>query len=87
MSYSSTYATPACPSDNNPAERALRPWVIMRKISGGSRSHEGSKTRLTLFSLVSTWAARGLNPFSHCCLTLLQPIATDSLACHYRRNP
>ncbi len=67
---------PGVPSDNNPAERALRPWVIMRKISGGSRSHEGSKTRLTLFSLVSTWAARGLNPFSHC-LTLLQPTAAS----------
>ncbi|MFZ5902361.1 MAG: IS66 family transposase [Chloroflexota bacterium] len=62
---------PGVPADNNPAERALRPLVIMRKISGGSRSDEGSKTRLTLFSLVSTWAARGLNPFFHC-LHLLQ---------------
>lgn len=62
---------PGVPSDNNPAERALRPLVIIRKISGGSRSDEGSKTRLTLFSLVSTWAARDLNPFAHC-LTLLQ---------------
>jgi transposase len=66
---------PGVPADNNLAERALRPLVIMRKISGGSRSDEGSKTRLTLFSLVSTWAARGLNPFSHC-LTLLQSSAT-----------
>ena len=65
---------PGVPADNNPAERALRPLVIMRKISGGSRSDEGSKTRLTLFSLVSTWAARGLNPFTHC-LTLLQSAA------------
>jgi hypothetical protein len=65
---------PGVPSDNNPAERALRPLVIMRKISGGSRSAEGSKTRLTLFSLVSTWAARGLNPFTHC-LTLMQSAA------------
>jgi hypothetical protein len=65
---------PGVPSDNNPAERALRPLVIMRKISGGSRSTEGSKTRLTLFSLLSTWTARGLNPFAHC-LTLLQSSA------------
>jgi len=65
---------PEVPADNNPAERALRPLVIMRKISGGSRSAEGSKTRLTLFSLVSTWTARGLNPFSHC-LSLLQSAA------------
>ena len=65
---------PGVPADNNPAERALRPLVIMRKVSGGSRSAEGSQTRLTLFSLVSTWAARGLNPFFHC-LTLLQSAA------------
>ena len=63
--------TPGVPADNNLAERALRPLVIMRKISGGSRSPEGSKTRLTLFSLVSTWVARGLNPFFHC-VDLLQ---------------
>jgi len=63
---------PGVPSDNNPAERALRPLVIMRKISGGSRSPAGSQTRLTLFSLLSTWTARGLNPFAHC-LTLLRP--------------
>jgi transposase len=67
---------PGVPADNNPAERALRPLVIMRKISGGSRSEEGSKTRLTLFSLVSTWTARGLNPFLHC-LSLLQPTAAS----------
>ena len=57
---------PGVPADNNFAERALRPLVIMRKISGGSRSPKGSKTRFTLFSLVSTWAARGLNPFFQC---------------------
>jgi hypothetical protein len=62
---------PGVPADNNLAERALRPLVIMRKISGGSRSAEGSQTRLTLFSLVSTWAAQGLNPFLNC-LHLLQ---------------
>lgn len=62
---------PGVPADNNLAERALRPLVIMRKISGGSRSPEGSKTRLTLFSLVSTWVARGLNPLFHC-VDLLQ---------------
>lgn len=62
---------PGAPADNNLAERTLRPLVIMRKISGGSRSPEGFKTRLTLFSLVSTWTARGLNPFLHC-VSLLQ---------------
>ena len=66
---------PGVPADNNPAERALRPLVIMRKISGGSRSAEGSETRLPIFRLVSTWAARDLNPFFQC-LSLLQSPAT-----------
>jgi len=62
---------PGLAPDNNLAERCLRPLVIMRKISGGSRSPRGSKTRMTLFSLLSTWSDRGLNPFLHC-VTLLQ---------------
>ena len=39
---------PGLPADNNLAERSIRPLVIMRKISGGTRSAEGSKTRLDL---------------------------------------
>jgi hypothetical protein len=58
-------------ADNNLAERCLRPVVIARKISGGSRSPEGTTTRLTLASLCATWLARGLNPF-HACLALLR---------------
>jgi len=50
-------------ADNNLAERSLRPVVVGRKISGGSRSEAGSKTRMGLASLFGTWAARGLNPF------------------------
>ena len=46
--------TPGVPPDNNLAERSLRPLVIMRKIRGGSRSPQGSKTRIALFSLLST---------------------------------
>jgi transposase len=61
---------PGVPADNNLAERSLRPLVIMRKISGGSRSDEGSKTRLTLASLLGTWQARHRNPFSECVAAL-----------------
>lgn len=43
------------PADNNAAERAVRPAVIARKVSGGSRSARGSKTRMTLSSLFGTW--------------------------------
>ena len=66
---------PGLAPDNNLAERCLRPLVIMRKISGGSRSPQGSQTRLTLFSLLSTWAARDLNPFLHCVTLLQNPTA------------
>ena len=64
---------PEVPSDNNLAERSVRPLVIARKISGGSRSPKGSDTRMDLFSLFGTWAAQGLNPFFQCLAALSQP--------------
>jgi transposase len=39
---------------NNAAERALRPAVIMRKVTGGSRSTAGAKAWATLASLLRT---------------------------------
>jgi len=53
-------------ADNNLAERSIRPLVVIRKISGGTRSEEGTKTRMALASLLETWQARGLNPFAEC---------------------
>jgi len=67
---------PGVPATNNLAERSIRPLVIMRKISGGSRSPEGTQTRLTLASLLHTWAARNLNPFLECYAALQHPRAT-----------
>ena len=66
-------ARPEVPSDNNLAERSVRPLVIARKISGGSRSPTGSQTRMALFSCFGTWAAQGLNPFLQCLALLSQP--------------
>jgi transposase len=66
-------ARPEVPSDNNLAERSVRPLVIARKISGGSRSPKGSDTRMDFFSLFGTWAAQGLNPFFQCLAELSQP--------------
>lgn len=57
---------PLVPADNNLAERALRPLVVQRKISGGSRSQAGSATRMQLASLFETWHARKLNPLLEC---------------------
>jgi transposase len=59
-------------ADNNLAERSLRPLVVARKISGGTRSPEGSKTRMALASLFQTWRARALNPFMQCLAVLAQ---------------
>ena len=49
-------AGPEVPSDNNCAERSLRPLVIARKISAGTRSERGTET----------WTAQGINPLTAC---------------------
>jgi hypothetical protein len=64
---------PGLSADNNLAERSVRPVVVMRKVSGGSQSERGSRTRMTLASLFGTWRAKGLNPFSECLLLLSSP--------------
>ena len=50
---------PQVPSHNNAAERIIRPRVIARKISGGTRSSAGSQTMAVLSSLFATWQLRG----------------------------
>ena len=57
---------PDVPSENNAAERSLRHLVISRKISGGTRSEQGTDSRMTLASLFGAWRAKGLNPLSEC---------------------
>lgn len=49
---------PEVPATNNLAERSLRPTVIARKISGGTRSNKGSTTKTRLLSLFGTWKLR-----------------------------
>jgi len=62
---------PLVPSSNNAAERSVRPSVIARKISGGTRSAKGSATKMTLMSLFGTWRLRGLNTLEACRQMLL----------------
>ena len=57
---------PQVPSDNNQAERSLRHLVVSRKISGGTRSPDGTKSKMALASLFGAWRAKGLNPFFEC---------------------
>jgi transposase len=46
---------------NNAAERALRPAVVMRKITGGSRSAKGAEAWAKLASLMRTASQQGRN--------------------------
>ena len=66
-------AEPDAPADNNAAERSLRPLVISRKISGGTRSVHGTESKMALASLFGTWRAQDLNPLQACRQLLLSP--------------
>jgi transposase len=46
------------PADNNMAERELRPLVIARKVSFGSQSESGARTRETLMTVLHTLRKR-----------------------------
>ncbi len=53
--------SPKVPADNNRAERELRPLVIARKISFGSQSQAGARTRETLMTVLHTLRKRTAN--------------------------
>ncbi len=59
-------AEPGVDSTNNAAERSVRPVVVQRKISGGTRSPAGTSTFTTLQTLFGTWRARNLDPLIAC---------------------
>ena len=61
---------PAVPATNNLAERSLRPAVVARKISGGTRSSKGSDTKMGLMSLFGTWQVQD-KPLLQSCRQLL----------------
>ncbi len=66
-------AEPDVPADNNAAERSLRHLVISRKVSGGTRSEQGTESKMTLASIFGTWRAQGLNPLAACRQLLTSP--------------
>ncbi len=69
------------PADNNLAERDLRPTVIARKVSFGSQSDAGAKTRETLMTILHTLKKQGFDVTSQLKLTL------DKLANNIHQNP
>jgi regulator of replication initiation timing len=52
---------PDTPLHNNPAELALRMYVIKRKISFGTRTEEGTKSWETFFTILDTCRKLGVN--------------------------
>ena len=64
---------PGVPAHNNAAERSVRHEVISRKISGGTRSANGTRTRTALATLFGTWRLQGRDPFSACRALLTSP--------------
>lgn len=52
---------PDTPLHNNPAELALRMYVIKRKISIGTRTDEGTKSWETFFTIMDTCRKLGIN--------------------------
>ena len=53
---------PAWPLTNNEAERVLRHWVILRKITYGTRSPQGSRALALFASVITTCRLRGHSP-------------------------
>jgi hypothetical protein len=56
---------PELPLTNNAAERALRHWVIARRISYGTRNSQGSRAFTALASVIDTCHQRGLSPWEY----------------------
>lgn len=53
------------PIDNNPAENAIRPFVIGRKNWLFSASQQGASASANLYSLIETAKANGLEPYAY----------------------
>ncbi|MDH5798658.1 MAG: IS66 family transposase [Paracoccaceae bacterium] len=56
---------PHLPLTNNLAERALRHWVISRKISYGTRTQQGSRSHAILASVIDTCRQRHVSPWAY----------------------
>ncbi|AFM24613.1 IS66 family transposase [Desulfomonile tiedjei] len=69
------------PAENNLAERDLRPTVVARKVSYGSISDNGAKTRSILTTVLTTLKKRGNDPAEQMKKTL------DQLATNLKLDP
>ena len=56
---------PHLPLTNNEAERVLRPWVILRRITYGNRTPQGARAFTLLASLIETCRRRAASPLRY----------------------
>jgi transposase len=70
---------PEVPSDNNHAEREIRPAVIMRKNSLCNRSEQGANVQAIMMSVYRTLKLRGLDPLDTIVAALRQHVSTGTL--------
>lgn len=70
---------PEVPSDNNHAEREIRPAVIARKNSYANGSEDGAETQAILMSVFRTLKQRGHNPVSAVTEAIRAYLRTDQL--------
>ncbi len=70
---------PGVPFDNNYAERAIRPAVIIRKNSYGNRSRRGADCQAVLMSVFRTLKQRGHDPITTVYNALATYIETGKL--------
>lgn len=67
------------PFDNNQAERAIRPAVIIRKNSYANRSQRGADTQAVLMSIYRTLKQRGHDPLQTITNALTEYLTTGQL--------
>lgn len=70
---------PGVPFDNNHAERAIRPAVIIRKNSYCNRSPRGADTQAVLMSIYRTLKQRGHDPLDSITQALVAWVTTNEL--------
>jgi len=82
---------PEVPLDNNEAERALREYVIKRKISNGTRTDDGTEAWEVMLSLLDTCRKNDVSFYAYLCDRIsksyqMPPLASVVLA-HARDGP
>jgi transposase len=77
---------PGVPFENNLAERAVRPAVIIRKNSYANRSEQGAEVQSVLMSIYRTLKQRGHNPLQTITQALANYVTSGKLPSFPQKN-